>query len=179
MNKQETLVILRILRSVWVNTEINPDTVTAYQWALEDLTYADGERAAKTWMRTGKFFPKPSELREIIGNDAVGADDLAETAWIEVMAQVRRCGVRRTQTFTNGKFYESPAPEFSSELTRKTVESLGWETVCLGKQVEARKDFIFAYRAIRERNVSQIQRGTIATGDALPANVSALKELAS
>lgn len=178
MNKQETIVLLRILRSVWPNTEINADTVTAYQWALEDLTMADGERAAKTWMRTGKFFPKPAELREIVGRAAVDSEQIAETAWIEVMAQIRRCGATKTRTFSGGQFRDSPDPEFSTDLIRRVVESIGWRNLCLEPQSKMRTDFIFAYRNLFNAAVSTIQRGDIETTTALPANVSAIKEIA-
>jgi len=180
MNKQETAVLLRILRAVWPNTEIGADTVIAYEWALEDLTYAEGERAAKTWMRTGKFFPKPSELREIIGNETAGMDEIAESAWSEVQREVRRVGFNRPSVFSGGKFQESPTVTFSSDLIRQTVDSLTWRLICTTDEPEKLRDqFLWTYKALRKRDVSRIQRGTISTGETLPANVSAMKEIAS
>lgn len=180
MNTQETGVLLRILRSVWPNTEIGKDTVTAYQWALEDLTYAEGERAAKTWMRTGKFFPKPSELREIIGNEASGGDEIAESAWTEVLREVRRVGFNRPPEFSGGKFRESPTATFSSDLIKQTVDSLTWRLICISDEPEKIRDqFLWTYKALRKRDVSKVQRGTITTGDALPTNVTTMKEIAS
>ncbi|MGI8406608.1 MAG: hypothetical protein ACR2OE_17915 [Thermomicrobiales bacterium] len=180
MNTQQTAIILHVLRSVWPNTEINANTVKAYQWALEDLTYAEGERAAKTWMRTGKFFPKPAELREIIGNETAGMDEIAESAWSEVQREVRRVGFNRPSVFSGGKFQESPIATFSSDLIRQTVDSLTWRLICTTDEPEKLRDqFLWTYKALRKRDVSRIQRGTISAGETLPANVSAMKEIAS
>lgn len=180
MNTQQTAIILHVLRSVWPNTEITANTVKAYQWAMEDLTYAEGERAAKTWMRTGKFFPKPSELREIIGNETAGMDEIAESAWSEVQREVRRVGFNRPPVFSGGAFLESPIATFSSDLVRETVDSLTWRLICTTDEPEKLRDqFLWTYKALRKRDVSRVQRGTISTGDMLPANVSAMKEIAS
>lgn len=66
MNTQETAAVLRILRTVWPKTPLTDDTIRAYQWAFEDLPYELVEDAAKQWLRDGTFFPKPSELLEIV-----------------------------------------------------------------------------------------------------------------
>lgn len=65
MTKTETARILAILASVWSNETIDDAKITAYQWALSDVTYSAAEQAAKTILQTAKFFPKPSELIEL------------------------------------------------------------------------------------------------------------------
>lgn len=168
MNKQETAAILRILRSVWKETAIDGDTVTAWEWAMEDVPVEAAQHAVKVWLRSGKpFFPKPSDLREILANDATGPDDLAETAWNEVRAEASRVGYNRPPEFRNGRFLDRPEPRFSSPLIAEAVASVGWPTVCTGDEAEARKAFIFAYREIRKRTTHKIQRGDI-SGPALP-----------
>jgi len=129
--------------------------------------------------KTSTFFPAVAEIRKEIGTYASEPEMIAETAWIEVKGQVRRCGLRRTQTFTNGRFYDSPEPRFSSEIIRKTVESVGWDVICTGNQDKVSEQFKWAYKAIQGQIVSRIQRGDISTGETLPANVSAIKEIAS
>lgn len=178
MNTQETAVLIRVLRSVWPNTEINADTVQAYAWALEDISAADGERAVREWMRTGKFFPKPSELREIVGKAALGSDELAESAWIEVQREIRRVGYNRQPVFANGAFREPPKRSFSSPLIGDAVESVGWATLCTSEDVaDLRKQFVFTFRALHQRDLAAIQRGTLDPSTALAAG-ERLKELA-
>lgn len=56
---------------------------------LNDLDIEDVERGARFALKTCKFFPRPAELREL----AVGSpDDAAETAWLEILSEVRRIG---------------------------------------------------------------------------------------
>jgi len=172
MNKQETAAILRILRSVWKETIIDQDTITAWEWAMEDVTAEQAQHAVKLWLRSGKpFFPKPVDLRELLANQAAGVDALAETAWAEVQREARRVGYQPHPTFHRGQWYEPEKPTFSSPLIAEAVDSVGWRTICQGddSKGEIRTAFIFTFRALRERTVKQAQRGDISSGPALDA----------
>ena len=177
MNRTETIRLLAVLRAVWEDKKITEDTITGYQWALEDMSYEDAETAAKAWIRTGNFFPRPAELRRIMANDSANPSEIAETAWTEVLKEARRVGYNRPPTFHAGRFLESPKPTFSSELIRQAVESVGWSRICTGNIDEVRKDFIFGYRNIRERAVSQVQRGDVGTVTALPTVPAITREV--
>jgi hypothetical protein len=178
VNTQETAVMLRVLRSVWPNTEINADTVKAYEWALEDISAADGERAVRTWMRTGKFFPKPAELRELVSRAVLGPDELAEAAWVEVQREIRRVGFNRLPVYRGGRMLERPARRFSSPLIAQAVDSVGWDVLCMSEQpAEVRKQFIFTFRALHQRDISALQRGDLDQATAL-ASGPVVRELA-
>lgn len=178
MNTQEIAVLLRVLRSVWPNTEINADTVKAYEWALEDISVSDGERSVREWMRTGKFFPKPSELREIVSRAALGVDELAETAWVEVQREIKRVGFNRLPIYSGGKVLERPSRRFSTPLIAQAVESVGWGVLCTSEHpADVRKQFIYTFRALHQRDVSVLQRGDVHQVAALQDG-SAVKEIA-
>jgi len=178
VNTQEIAVLLRVLRSVWPKTELNPDTVQAYEWALDDVPFHDGERAVKVWIRTGKFFPKPAELREIVSKAALGENEIAESAWVEVQREIKRVGFNRPRIFTGGRFLEPPTRAFSSPLIEQAVASVGWDILCTADDVsKVREQFLWTYRAIRQRDLATFQRGEIEQGMALPGGAP-VKEIA-
>ncbi len=59
----EFLVVMRKLAGVF-DRAINAELMEAYWDALRDMPLATLRRRADAHIRTGKFFPKPSELRE-------------------------------------------------------------------------------------------------------------------
>lgn len=150
MNQKETAAILRILRTVWPNEQITPDRITAYQWAFEDLEYLQVEDACKRWMKTGKFFPKPAELLEIIAVETVAPDILPETAWAEVLKQAGRVGLNGT-------------PQFSSPLIAKAVEAVTWLAICttdFKDHATLRAQFRDALKAVKAQAIQKQQVGT-------------------
>lgn len=149
MNTQETGTILRILRTVWPNEQITEDRITAYQWAFDDLEYRQVEDACKRWMKTGKFFPKPAELLEIIATATVAPDILPETAWAEVLKQAGRVGLSGT-------------PTFSSPLIATAVEAVTWQAICITDfkdHATLRAQFRDALRAVKVQAIQQHQVG--------------------
>lgn len=120
-------------------------------------------------IETSTFFPSIGELRGAIAEHATGADDLAETAWIEVQREARRVGFQPGRIFRGGQWYDPPKPTFSNARIAEAVESIGWKQICTGDIEDTRRDFIFAYRNLRKRDVNKIQRGDFSgTGPALP-----------
>lgn len=113
-----------------------------------------------------KFFPTIGELTDIIGELANGPDDLAETAWIEVVREVKRVGYQPNRVFQGGEWYDPPKPRFSTDRIAEAVASVGWKNICLNDVDEARTAFVFTYRNLRKRDTSKIQRGEIGPADA-------------
>lgn len=62
MKKHEVTEVLAVLSSVWPEKEITRELQQAYLWVLSDEPADLVQEAARRWMRTGKFFPKPAEL---------------------------------------------------------------------------------------------------------------------
>jgi hypothetical protein len=64
--------------------------IRAYFEALADLDFTLVERAAKVHLASGRFFPKPAELREPIEGSK---DDAAAGAWELVQIAFRKAGI--------------------------------------------------------------------------------------
>ncbi len=87
-----------------------------YFAALADLPLEAIRHAATVHVRTSKFFPRPSELREaIVGNP----EDAAELAWMHVLREVRRVGYMGE-------------PSWPDEATRRAADEMfgGWRALC-------------------------------------------------
>lgn len=78
-DKKRFAVVLGLLGATFKN-EITPLVMQAYFSAMSDLTIEQVEHAGNRWLATGKFFPKPVELRELAKPDT--ADYEAGQAWI-------------------------------------------------------------------------------------------------
>ncbi len=168
MTEAETTKVLTILRSVWPDTKIDQHTITAYHWALGEKSYQDIEQAAKVWMRTGKFFPKPAELLEILSVNKTAGDVVVEAAWGEVMQQAGSVGHRGQ-------------PTFSHPLIGEAVRAIGWRDICLTDYADygtLRAQFRDALRGLKNRAVSREQIGTVTFLDALEERSSQRKQIA-
>lgn len=160
MNRQETATLLLILRTIWPDISASDDTVTAWAWAFDGVPYALAEDAAKRYIRTGKFPPKPAELLELISVQQVAPDLIPEAAWGEVQAEVRRVGYNRPPIFHGGRFLDPPQRQFSSPLIAQAVDSIGWAELCTSEKPEiVRAQFIKSLAALMGRAVKRVQTG--------------------
>lgn len=88
-----------------------------YFGALSDLPLIDIRRAATIHVRTQKFFPRPSELREAMTGSV---EDRADLAWVQLLQLVRHVGYLGT-------------PDFGGDvaLQRAALEMFGgWTALC-------------------------------------------------
>lgn len=149
MTRKETARVLAILRTIWPTTIIDEDTITAYQLALGNEEYPSMVTATGQWMRTGKFFPKPAELLEIVAVDRVSGDIIPGEAWAEVLREAGRVGVNGT-------------PEFSNPLIARAAYAIGWRELCLTDEKHyptLRAQFRDTLTGLRDRAVRQAQIG--------------------
>jgi hypothetical protein len=109
-----------------------------YWRALDDLPYADISRAASAWMRSGKFFPRPADLREILEGRA---EDRAASAYAALWTAARTIDGYASLVVEDG------ALAFALEATFRS-----WPAFCgldLSPEMWAakRKEFMAAYHA--------------------------------
>jgi hypothetical protein len=128
--------------------------------ALSDLTIEQVEQAVKLAVRGKTFFPKPSELRELVtGNDS----DEAALEWAKVQREVSRIGYMRQPS-----------------LSAQTMEAIrvvfgGWKQLCgalpspesdrAPELMGWRKQFVAAYGDTKRREV----RGELTAAEATKA----------
>lgn len=93
-----------------------------YFAALADLELAEVRAAATAAVKGSTFFPRPSEIRELV---AGRVEDRAELAWLDVVRLVRRVGYPGTDG--RGK-----PPAFHDEVARRAALELfgGWVALC-------------------------------------------------
>ncbi len=98
--------------------------VESYAEYLEDLPEDLVVQAIRECAKTSTFYPSLAEIRNrVITIAGEGVLVAPETAWGEVMKEVRRIGYQR---YANGEELR-----FSSPMIAKAVESIGWRDICM------------------------------------------------
>ncbi len=135
--------------------ELSPVLVNLYWTALKEFSDDDVSHAFEVAMMTLKWFPKPSELREIITGNA---SEQAHCAWADVIKGLERGAGHRL--IESNKL----APEIETLVS----ELGGWRLLAgmTYRDLEfLKKDFVELYQA-------KASRGAIA---ALPNNVRSIR----
>jgi len=116
MERKDVTRLLGVLKAAWPDRTIGEDTVTAYEMAWCDLPADLGQRAVAEYIRTGKFFPAPAEIRELALRAGLGLP-AAEIAWAEAQ--------RVMSGFRPG---DAP-PLWSSKVLEDAVNAIGWWSI--------------------------------------------------
>lgn len=138
MTTQEFATISAAIRAAWPSANIMPDRQSKEVWwtMLSDLDYKPCLMALKEHMSTCKFPPSIAELREkTAGMTQVPVRDWGE-AWEDVMRAIRFKGMYR----------EQEALEQLDEITKKCVNRIGFQNLCLSENITAdRANFRMIY----------------------------------
>jgi hypothetical protein len=122
------------------NEPVSEARVAIYFEALEDLPIDALQSAARAYAKTGRFFPKPVELRDLVQGTT---EDHAEVAWLYVVREVRRVGWSGTPRW----------PDAATEHAALGLFGGGWRTLCEHLPAQGpellgyRKAFVAAYGA--------------------------------
>lgn len=129
--------------------------VKLYWNLLSKFSLAEVQTALGRHMETSKFFPKPSELIELIDG---GEDEQSMLAWSKVMEAVRNNGHYRV-------------PQFDDTAIGRAISAIGgWRTFCM---IEI-DQLAFTERRFREAYRIYARRGEM---DGKLLDVAALKLL--
>jgi hypothetical protein len=123
---------LTVLRNYYANRDGQPYQLNETQIAV----YLEGlaphppealEAAARAWMRQSAFFPRLSDLLQLLA-PAVDVEALAHAAWGRLEAEIRRVGAYRGAQFADAAFGETVRQVFGSwaEACRFDTDSPGW-----------------------------------------------------
>lgn len=167
MTEQEVGRVLAVLKAAWPERKVLGDTIAAYLAAWEDLPYAAVDAAAKQWLRTGKFFPAASEIREIALAGAIGLPS-AEEAWGEVRRAIGEVGMYAI-------------PRWSTAVLARTVETLGWRSICTTEEDDVgtlRAHFRNTYNAFAKRQQEGDARPALAEAQERRAELQQLGKVA-
>ena len=115
MTRDETARLVAICLATWTTHPVaNVDAlVTAWELALGDVPYPAAEAALGTYLREGRFFPAPTEIRALV-LDATGAFPSGGDAWRMVLRRIR------------GTYPGQPAPPWEvPPAVKETVDQMG------------------------------------------------------
>ena len=108
--------------ALYYEREMDDALVNIYHELLAEYDIEDIKAACNIWMKTQKWFPKASELIEIINNNrgaAISIESRAQQQWRHVVSMVRARGL------TRGK------PIFADPITEHLVRTqFRWSYLC-------------------------------------------------
>lgn len=168
---------LRRAGKMFPHARITPETVDIYAEELVDLPAEVVVQAVRETCRVEEqYFPTLGKIR----NRAVailGAGVLVdpESAWGEVMREVRRVGTRPLPVYVGGEIAEMPSRTFSSPFIAQAVDAIGWEELCQTQTEDmptVRSQFRKALQAIQDRARDTVQSGRMAGLPQLSASSS-------
>ena len=134
MKFAETMTMLGVV----FPTNVTPVLAKAYFLALKRFTIEEVTAAAERHIETGKFFPKPVELTDIINAGKPNTQGKAVLAWLGIIDAIGKIGPYRS-------------PVLSDRLSMQIVNHVGgWGNLCQldFKQLDFKKrEFVEAYVA--------------------------------
>lgn len=168
MTKSEAAKLVAILAAL-PNAKVNEQSAMLYYLALEDIAYADAERAVAILIRTSKFMPTPAEIREVL-TDALIDIPQWEEAWNEFLRVVKRYGVY----FTDDRYTKHGWGGWSSQAVADAVQHVGFRNACMSDEsndATIKAQFRNFYEGQRKRRQRALQVGAaaIAAGRKPPA----------
>jgi hypothetical protein len=128
----------------------NKDEMSVWFNMLDDITDSQFNKSIIHIIKTSKYFPSISEIREVaLKTDILPAVD----AWNEVLDQINRCCGSTGET-----------PVYSSELIAKAVRSIGglnsiW-MAGTDRESYYRSSFIKAYESMQDHEHNQAMLGS-------------------
>ena len=144
MNKRETAEMLAYLCSAFPQVVIRKENAEMYHRFLQDLEFADVQKALDVLIFESKWFPSVAQIREAVGTVSGEFGPPLGVAWAEVLKQVSSVG-------HYGK------PDFSHSAIREAVDKIGWRGVCMGEVDSVRIQFSQVYKR-RNKQLPEIGR---------------------
>lgn len=174
MTSPDVVQALDDLAAAFPRHEFPPRSRVEYARRLANLPPAAVCAAIDRAIDTATFPPSIGEIRAAVADLALGDEVQPETAWAEVMREVRRVGHNRPPTFANGRFLPPEVPSFSDPRIAEAVDATGWTYLCTGEPMGVVKaQFERTLRAVCERAAKRVQTGRLPSGEAIPAGEGA------
>lgn len=165
MDKVKEIAVIKVLAPylmAFPMSKANEGTLLIYARALEDLPIELIDASMQILLKTSKFWPSISDIREAAeslmstatGTEAKGADE----AWREVLGQVHDAFIYKK-------------PTFSSQEIELAALNMGWTALCelpTDQINTARAQFRRSYEAILARKNTRINNHQVL--DSLPKN---------
>lgn len=154
MKESRTMEIDKIITimAIYYDKALNDSTIDIYHDLWADHDPEEIAPACKIHMKTNKFFPRASEIIDIINNNRgpiLSIESRAQAEWRKVMAAVHQRGLNRG------------APKFKDAITKHLIQAqFNWEYLCgfLAKDMNwEQKRWCEAYQLASEIDLNQLR----------------------
>lgn len=145
MTDREFLLFVSALRTYYPRENILPNKQAVELWykQLEDIPYNVAEVVLNKWVSLNKWSPSIADIREQAYKLTTGDTKEWGEAWQEV---IKSMGIY-------GSYRITEAMDSFDEITRKTVEQMGYKNLCLSEnQTADRANFRTIYEKIAEES---------------------------
>ena len=156
MTREEAGRLVAVFKAAWPNHPVpNAEAlVTAWEIALADVPYGMAQQAAAMYLREGRFFPAPAEIRTLV-IDRLGILPDGGEAWRMVLDRMRSTYPGR-----------EAAPWAIPEAVRLAVEAVGGlHTLRMSDEPGAdQARFLKVYGTYRQRAARELDVALLITG---------------
>jgi hypothetical protein len=122
------------------------DRILAWSLVLGDISFDEAKAAAVRHLRTSKFQPVPADIIAAVKAMRPSKHPTAEEAWQEVLP----------------KLNPYQRPEWSSELIREAVKTMGFLQICQSESPSIdRAQFLKIYNNLLERQTVKAENETV------------------
>jgi len=150
MTKKEFSLFVMALKTYYPRENFLPNEQAMELWyiQLKDISYQVAELVLNKWVSTNKWPPAISDIRELAMElKGIELPDWGR-AWETVLKAIRRYGM----------YQENEALESMDEVTRQTVQRLGFTNICLSESIDHdRANFRMIYEQLANRQKKENQ----------------------
>ena len=144
MKLQQFLILVKGLKSVYTRDNFLPDEEAIKIWyaLLKDIPYEILNLAIQKYMMSEVFPPTIADLRSLSAEIKQGQQTDWGSGWEQVLRAIRKYGM----------YEQQKALDSMDEITRKSVERLGFREICLSENIVTdRANFRMIYEELAAR----------------------------
>ena len=150
MDKKEFSLFASALRTYYPREKLLPNEPAMQLWynQLKDIPYNVAEATLNKWVATEKWSPSIADIRKTASEMVNGVPDDWGKGWEKVEKAIRHYG----------QYREAEALAEMDDLTRQTVERLGFKNICISENIIAdRANFRTIYEQLAQRKETENQ----------------------
>ena len=150
MNKTEFSTFSMALKTYYPRENLLPNSQAMELWfgQLQDIPYKVAEMALNKWVAVNKWSPSIADIREMAAEITKGEIPDWGEGWEQVLRAIRKYG----------SYNQPEAMKSLDDLTRQTVERLGYLNICRSENIATdRANFRMIYEQLAERKKKEVQ----------------------
>lgn len=156
MEREDFKLLVKGMKAVYAQPTFIPDKDAFDIWyqMLHDLDYKVANAAVQKYILTNKFPPTIADIREMAVTVSAGEKPLWSDGWDQTLKAIRKYG----------SYNPAAAMESLDDITRQTVQRLGYVDLCRSENIMAdRANFRMIFEQIADRKHKNDQLSTSLT----------------